>query len=152
MASQSTKPDVSVSKIIDMLGSELNSKSDVVKTVGIRAKYIGLYFSAHWCPPCRAFTPKLVKFYEQFKSNHPSAHDFELVFISSDRSSAEAAKYYSGMPWLMLPYSDRARREKLAVKCEVRPFCVTIVRVTQPSSAVAASPERLSSTVAQYYS
>ena len=22
------------------------------------------YFSAHWCPPCRGFTPVLKKFYE----------------------------------------------------------------------------------------
>ena len=27
-----------------------------------KKKLIGLYFSAHWCPPCRAFTPELVKF------------------------------------------------------------------------------------------
>jgi len=24
---------------------------------------LGLYFSAHWCPPCRAFTPELLKEY-----------------------------------------------------------------------------------------
>jgi len=23
-----------------------------------------VYFSAHWCPPCRAFTPVLKDFYE----------------------------------------------------------------------------------------
>lgn len=23
-----------------------------------------IYFSAHWCPPCRAFTPVLKDFYE----------------------------------------------------------------------------------------
>ena len=22
-------------------------------------KFIGVYFSAHWCPPCKAFTPVL---------------------------------------------------------------------------------------------
>jgi nucleoredoxin len=27
-------------------------------------KVVAFYFSAHWCPPCRAFTPVLKKFYE----------------------------------------------------------------------------------------
>lgn len=26
-----------------------------------------VYFSAHWCPPCRAFTPVLKDFYEVSK-------------------------------------------------------------------------------------
>ena len=27
-------------------------------------KLVAFYFSAHWCPPCKAFTPVLKKFYE----------------------------------------------------------------------------------------
>ena len=46
-------------------------------------KYKLLYFSAHWCPPCRGFTPELAKTYAKLKAD---GKDFELVFISSDRS------------------------------------------------------------------
>src|SRR6476620_6397892 len=31
----------------------------------------GLYFSAHWCPPCRKFTPQLVAYYNQIALDHP---------------------------------------------------------------------------------
>ena len=53
-------------------------------------KLIAVYYSAHWCPPCRAFTPELVKFYDETKANHP---DFELVFVSSDHSAKEMKEY-----------------------------------------------------------
>ena len=33
----------------------------------LEGKVIGIYFSAHWCPPCRGFTPKLVEWYGKVK-------------------------------------------------------------------------------------
>ena len=61
-------------------------------------KYVAIYYSAHWCPPCRAFTPKLVEWYKEFKPKHA---DFELVFASSDKSEEAQIEYMkeTGMPW-----------------------------------------------------
>merc|ERR1712099_200554 len=44
------------------------------------------YFSAHWCPPCRQFTPMLKDFYEE-------AEGIEIVFVSSDRSPEDMISY-----------------------------------------------------------
>jgi nucleoredoxin len=38
-------------------------------------KYLMLYMSAHWCPPCQSFTPKLSKAYTALKK---SRDDFEV--------------------------------------------------------------------------
>jgi nucleoredoxin len=75
-------------------------------------KYTALYFSAHWCPPCRMFTPKLVEWYNDFKAKHP---DFELVFVSGDRSQAAMEDYIKGdnMPWPAVAY-DKSRDEKFS--------------------------------------
>lgn len=45
-------------------------------------KNVLLYFSAHWCPPCRAFLPKLIEAYDKIKADDDA---LEVVFISSDR-------------------------------------------------------------------
>lgn len=42
----------------------------------------GFYFSANWCPPCRAFTPQLAEVYHIIRRREPG---FEIVFVSSDR-------------------------------------------------------------------
>lgn len=55
-----------------------------------KVKYFAFYKSASWCPPCRKFTPDLVRFYNQMKSKHP---EFELIFISHDRSEDDMKDY-----------------------------------------------------------
>jgi len=54
------------------------------------AKFVAFYYSAKWCPPCRAFTPELVKSYAKIKAKHP---EFELIFVSSDKDAAAMADY-----------------------------------------------------------
>ena len=46
------------------------------------------YFSAHWCPPCRQFTPMLKDFYDEV-----SDENLEIVFVSSDRSDDDMKSY-----------------------------------------------------------
>lgn len=50
-------------------------------------KLIGVYFSAHWCPPSRDFTPVLRNFYSQVRD------DFEVVFISWDNNEQDMQMY-----------------------------------------------------------
>ena len=47
-----------------------------------------VYFSAHWCPPCRKFTPILKNFYQDV-----SKRGVEIIFVSSDSSKDEMLNY-----------------------------------------------------------
>jgi nucleoredoxin len=68
-------------------------------------KYFAFYYSASWCPPCRAFTPKLVDFYNDFKSKHP---DFELIFVNHDQNEEDMLSYMTNdrMPWPAVRFAD----------------------------------------------
>merc|ERR1712100_287490 len=74
-----------------------------------------LYFSAHWCPPCRGFTPQLAQWY----STSLKAKGLEVVFVSSDRDEQSFKDYFGEMPWLALPFSDRERKAALSKKFKV---------------------------------
>ncbi len=80
------------------IGSDLvKLDGDQLVALGANAlekkKLVAFYYSAHWCPPCRAFTPELSAFYKEVSPKHP---EFELVFVSSDQD-ADAMKKY--MEW-----------------------------------------------------
>eukprot|EP01039_Chlorochromonas_danica_P009564 gene9564-10571_t len=75
-------------------------------------KFVGLYFSAHWCGPCRAFTPKLATFYSAMKERDPNA--LEIVFVSFDHDKHSAEQYFAHeMSWLAVDLSDSTFREEL---------------------------------------
>lgn len=69
-----------------------------------KKQYLLLYFSAHWCPPCRAFTPQLVNFYNQNKKSD----NFEVILISADKSPDAMLQYMTemSMPWPALSYES----------------------------------------------
>ena len=52
----------------------------------LKGKYVGIYFSASWCGPCRPFTVELRSFRKAFRDK------FEVVFISLDKEHAGSAK------------------------------------------------------------
>ncbi len=94
---------------MDIIGSRtlINAKGKQTTAEAALAgkKIIGLYFSAHWCGPCRAFTPQLVKFHEKCQRKK---YPFEVVFVTSDNTEKDMLEYMKGekMPWLALPFED----------------------------------------------
>jgi len=97
--------------------TELQGKDGKVAVASLDADVVGIYFSAHWCPPCRGFTPVLVDFHQKLVKE---GKKFQVVFVSSDRDAASFKEYYDTMPWLALPYDERDAKEELAGNFNVR--------------------------------
>ncbi|MFA9478635.1 thioredoxin-like domain-containing protein [Phycisphaerales bacterium AB-hyl4] len=78
-------------RLIQSIGPRLvDAGNNFGQTESLASKdYVLLYFSAGWCPPCRAFTPSLV----DFRNRHAERGNFEVVFVSSDRSPNDMFKY-----------------------------------------------------------
>ncbi len=96
-------------KLVQLSGSMLQPVADS-RLAGV--KYFGLYYSASWCGPCREFTPGFVNTYRQLKQKYP---EFEVVFISADRSGGDMRDYMKEdrMPWTALKYDLRGSNPEL---------------------------------------
>ncbi|CAK7327373.1 unnamed protein product [Dovyalis caffra] len=104
----------------DFVIDKSGSKVPVSELVG---KNILLYFSAQWCPPCRAFLPKLIEAYHTIKARDNA---FEVIFISSDRDQSTFDEFYSEMPWLALPFGD-GRKQILMRKFKIQGIPAAVV-------------------------
>jgi nucleoredoxin len=93
--------------LVKLDGKKLAKCKDATKPT----KYYIFYYTASWCPPCQAFTPSLVKFYEDNKADNPT---FELVLITSDRDEDSMEQYATDkkMPWPQLSLGDVGKFSK----------------------------------------
>jgi nucleoredoxin len=81
-----------------------------VKIADLNTSILGLYFSASWCQHCKSFNPQLTQVYSDISSENKG---FKIVLISLDWSKEEFNKYFSGMPWFAVPFSDWEARQRL---------------------------------------
>ena len=77
--------------------------SKVGKEVFEGRKYVALYFSAHWCGPCRAYTPMLASVYPAISK------DVVIIFVSRDKDEEAFKDYFKDMPWYSVNYTDARR-------------------------------------------
>ena len=106
----------------NLFGEQLLAKEGLISTSELEGKIVAIYFSylsitvnlwisAHWCPPCRAFTPKLRQAYLNLQKE---GKNFEVVFCSCDRSQPEFDEYFQTMPWKAIPFDRSDIREKIS--------------------------------------
>jgi len=99
------KTDNKESGLKSLLGNSFIGKSgsltfDALKDVEL----CGIYFSAHWCGPCRNFTPKLIQAFNELVKNGKKV---QIIFGSSDRDETSFKDYYKDMPWMSFVFGDK---------------------------------------------
>ncbi|XP_058801496.1 nucleoredoxin-like protein 2 [Phymastichus coffea] len=105
---------------MDMLKGNflINTKEEAVIANEILRdnEYIGLYFSASWCPPCQIFLPQLRDVYEKARQRTIS---LEIIFIPADKDNQRMTRFFvdNHGPWYALPVGPltAALRKKLQV-------------------------------------
>jgi nucleoredoxin len=94
-----------------------------------KKKLIALYFSAHWCAPCRKFTPELVDYYNRVATQHP---EFEIVFVSFDKSQFAMETYMreANMPWPAIDFPKLGGKEAIRKYAGAGIPCLVLVDAT----------------------
>jgi len=104
---------------MDMLGDTLIDAAGTSTPTSALAscEAVGIYFSAHWCPPCKGFTPQLGATYEKVVA---AGKKMSVIFVSSDKSPSEFKDYFGSMPktWGAIPSGDK-RKDALSKLFEV---------------------------------
>lgn len=85
---------------------------------------IGLYFSASWCPPCRAFTPVLTQAYNSW-----GPEQIEIILVPRDNDVTSFQNYYAKMPWASLAFNPQVSEQLMQqFQCNGIPTLVIMSR------------------------
>eukprot|EP00301_Raphidiophrys_heterophryoidea_P019907 c4728_g1_i1.p1 GENE.c4728_g1_i1~~c4728_g1_i1.p1 ORF type:complete len:346 (+),score=91.21 c4728_g1_i1:103-1140(+) len=104
---------------VENLGSKLvDNKENVHSIHEISDKIVGLYFASHASAACNLFTPQLIQFYHQMLA---AGKQFTVVLVSLDPDSHSFEVHLESTPFLAIPYSEQATRQKIQSMCMVDP-------------------------------
>lgn len=96
--------------LVELFGdSLLTAKGKPADLASLNGKTVALYFSASWCPPCRAFSPVLVELADDLRK---SGKPFELVLVGCDQTKEKALDYMAAHKmdgYLVPPEADANR-------------------------------------------
>ena len=80
-------------------------------------RFVAIYFSALWCPPCRALTPVLAQFYDDVKEHDETA--LEIIYASKDEDQQSFDEIFGDMPWKAIPYDQGSFVQELSQRYNV---------------------------------
>ena len=87
-------------------------------------QYIGVFFTALYCPPCQAIQEPLKAFYEEYKKSGK----FEMVMIGCDKREREFSEHLKELQWVHAMPHDAA--DELVAAIEDAANAETIPRLS----------------------
>lgn len=67
-------------RLVDLLPAQyLRADGTLAPTRELDSKYIMIYASASWCPPCQRFTPQVARLYRELQATRPDNVEVSLV-------------------------------------------------------------------------
>jgi len=94
--------------------------ADAMKIVN-DAELILIYFSGHWCPPCRGFTPLLKDWYTQILSHNEVKTRPVVIFVSCDQDAGAMDAYFKKDhgDYYAVIFDNDALKDPLQTACKV---------------------------------
>ena len=124
----------------EIVGEELRHGLESGSTAALigEAKFVGIYFGAHWAPPCRLFTTNLKETYEVMNQNEKQ---FEVIFVSGDGNEQAFENNFKEMPWLAVNFKEEDLRSRLKQKYGINSI-PTLIIVDQQGRTVESTTGR----------
>jgi thiol-disulfide isomerase/thioredoxin len=97
-------PFIQKKGMTDREKEESTSHEEATLGAVTESKYLGLFFSAGWCPPCKLMMKPLKDFYTDINMEKKQ---FEVLYVPVDKKEETWRQHYNQMPWLSLPFNDK---------------------------------------------